>query len=53
MTWSISTSLQLQIERTPNVEAISLDDIDTTATWRVEIEEPIMETALDWLEDDT
>ena len=30
-----------------------MDDIDTTAAWRVEIEEPIMEATPDWLEDDT
>jgi hypothetical protein len=34
-----------------DAKAISLDGIDTTATWRVEVEEPIIETALDWLQD--
>jgi hypothetical protein len=28
-----------------------LDGIDTTAAWRVEVEEHVIETALDWLED--
>ena len=32
------------------MEAISLDVIDTTATWRVEAERPIMDSAPDWLE---
>ena len=35
----------------PNAKAISLDQIDTTIAWRVEVEEPVIETALDWLED--
>ena len=34
-----------------DAKAISLDEIDTTAAWRVEVEEPVTETALDWLED--
>ena len=42
-----------QLEKKPEVEAISLDHIDTTVAWRAEIEEPIMEEAPDWLEDDT
>ena len=25
--------------------------VDTTAAWRVEVEEPVIETALDWLDD--
>jgi hypothetical protein len=28
-----------------------LDGIDTTVAWRVEVEEPVIETALDWLKD--
>jgi hypothetical protein len=28
-----------------------MDGIDTTAAWRVEVEEPVIETTLDWLED--
>ena len=32
------------------MEAISLDAIDTTAEWRVEAERPVMESALDWIE---
>jgi hypothetical protein len=40
-----------QIEKKPYAKAISLDGIDTTAAWRVEVEEPVIETALDWLED--
>ena len=42
-----------QLEKKPEVEAISLDHINTTAAWRAETEEPIMEVAPDWLEDDT
>ena len=42
-----------QIEKKTNVKAISLDGVDTAATWRVESKEPIMEATLDWLEDDT
>jgi len=32
------------------VDAISLDKIDTTAAWRVEIERLVMESIFDWLE---
>ena len=32
------------------MDAISLDGIDTTAAWRVEIDRPLMESADDWLE---
>ena len=39
-----------QLERTPDMEAISLDAIDTTFAWRVEAKRPIMESALDWIE---
>eukprot|EP00253_Pinus_taeda_P009041 PITA_09041 len=35
-----------QLERTFDVEAISLDGIDTTSAWRVEAERPITESAL-------
>ena len=41
-----------QIEKTPDVSAISLDEIDTTAAWRVETERPILESAPEWIEDD-
>ena len=40
-----------QLERKIDAKAISLDGIDTTVAWRVEVEEPVIETALDWLED--
>jgi hypothetical protein len=40
-----------QLEIKIDAKAISLDEIDTTAAWRVEVEEPVTETALDWLED--
>jgi hypothetical protein len=40
-----------QLEMKIDVKAISLDEIDTTAAWSVEVEEPVTETALDWLED--
>eukprot|EP00253_Pinus_taeda_P013701 PITA_13701 len=41
-----------QLERTPDVDAISLDGIDTTAAWRVEAERPLMESVDDWLVQD-
>jgi hypothetical protein len=41
-----------QLDKNTDAKAISLDGIDTTAAWRVECEEPIMESAPDWLEDD-
>ena len=41
-----------EIERKVGMTAISLDGIATTATWRVECEELIMEEAPNWLEDD-
>jgi hypothetical protein len=34
-----------QMDRTPNVDAISLDNIDVLSKWRVESEMPIMEEA--------
>jgi hypothetical protein len=40
-----------QLEIKIDVKAISLDEIDTTVAWRVEVEEPVTETPLDWLED--
>jgi hypothetical protein len=40
-----------QLEIKIDAKAISLDEIDTTDAWRVEVEEPVIETALDWLED--
>jgi hypothetical protein len=40
-----------QLEIKIDAKAISLDEIDTTAAWRGEVEEPVIETALDWLED--
>jgi hypothetical protein len=40
-----------QLEIKNDAKAISLDGIDTTAAWRVEVEEPVIETALDWLVD--
>jgi hypothetical protein len=39
-----------QLDKEPDIEAISLDDIDTTSQWRVEIQEPEMEEAPEWLE---
>jgi hypothetical protein len=42
-----------QLEKKPDVKAISLDGIDTTATWRVEVEKHVTETALDLLEEDS
>eukprot|EP00253_Pinus_taeda_P027583 PITA_27583 len=39
-----------QLEKIPNMKAISLDGIDTTVAWRVEVERPLMESSNDWLE---
>jgi hypothetical protein len=36
-----------QLDKEPDIEAISLDDIDTTSQWRVEMEE-----APEWLEEE-
>eukprot|EP00253_Pinus_taeda_P001467 PITA_01467 len=41
-----------QLERTPDVDAISLDGTDTTTAWRVEAERPLMEFVDDWLVQD-
>ena len=41
-----------QIEKVPNSDAISLDDIDTTSKWRVETEDPVMDEAPEWLEEE-
>ena len=34
------------------MDAISLDGIDTSAKWRVESERPILESMLDWIQED-
>ena len=39
-----------QIEKEPDANAISLDNIDILSKWRVEIEIPIMEESPAWLE---
>ena len=41
-----------QIEKVTNSDAISLDDIDTTSKWRVETEDPVMDEAPEWLEEE-
>ena len=41
-----------QIEKVPNSDAISFDDIDTTSKWRVEMEDPVMDEAPEWLEEE-
>ena len=41
-----------QLHKILDVEAISLDNIDTTAAWRVETERPTMDLILDWLDVD-
>ena len=38
-----------QIDKEPDIEAISLDNIDTTSQWRVEIQDPEMEESPEWL----
>jgi hypothetical protein len=40
-----------QLDKEPDIEAISLDNIDTSSQWRVEIQEPEMEEAPEWLEE--
>jgi hypothetical protein len=40
-----------QLEIKIDAKAISLDGIGTTVAWRAEVEEPVIETALDWLKD--
>ena len=40
-----------QMDKTPDVDAISLDNIDILSTWRVEAELPIIEVAPSWLEE--
>jgi hypothetical protein len=39
-----------QIQKTPNVDTISLDGIDTSNEWRVEFERPILESMPDWIQ---
>jgi hypothetical protein len=38
-----------QIQKTPDVDAILLDGIDTSAEWKVESERPILESIPDWI----
>jgi hypothetical protein len=40
-----------QLDKEPDIEVISLDNIDTTSQWRVENQEPEMEEASEWLEE--
>jgi hypothetical protein len=40
------------MDRTSDVDAISLDNIDVLSKWRVESEMPIMEEAPAWLEEE-
>jgi hypothetical protein len=40
-----------QINRTLDVDAMSLDNIDVLSKWRVDSEMPIMEEAPTWLEE--
>ena len=39
-----------QIQKEPDANAISLDNIDILSKWRVEIETPVMEESPTWLE---
>jgi hypothetical protein len=39
-----------QIQKTPDVDAILLDGIDTSVEWRVESERPILESMPDWIQ---
>ena len=40
------------MDRTPNVDAISLDNIDVLSKWRVESKIPIMEEAPAWIDEE-
>jgi hypothetical protein len=40
-----------QIEKEPEVDAISLDNIDILSKWRVEVEVPLLDEAPAWLEE--
>jgi hypothetical protein len=40
------------MDRTTEVDAISLDNIDVLSKWRVEVEMSIMEEAPAWLEEE-
>jgi hypothetical protein len=40
------------MDRTPDVDAISLDNVDVLSKWRVESEMPIMEEATAWLDEE-
>ena len=40
------------LKKTPHVEVISLDRIDTTIGWRVESERPVMDSTLGWLKEE-
>ena len=42
----------MQLQKKLDVDAISLDGIDTTTAWRVESEALVMEQGLDWLHED-
>ena len=39
------------MDKTPDVDVVSLDNIDILSTWRVEAELPIIEVAPSWLEE--
>ena len=41
-----------QVEKSPDVDAICLDNIDVLSKWRVEVELPIMEEAPAWLDEE-
>ena len=41
-----------QLDKVPDVEAISLDNINILSKWRVESEEPIMAESPAWLEEE-
>ena len=41
-----------QVEKSPDVDAIRLDNIDVLSKWRVEVELPIMEEAPTWLDEE-
>jgi hypothetical protein len=41
-----------EIQKTPDVDAISLDGIETSVEWRVESKRPILESMHDWIQEE-
>lgn len=54
MSWSLSSLMAWvrKLQKTCDVDAISLNGIDTTIAWRVETNRSVMELFLGWLEEE-